>query len=70
MVSPMNHTAGLGEALEEARKAAGITQAEVAELLGISKATYWRRINGRAEFTATEAIKVRRRFGLDLLSID
>lgn len=63
----MKDAGGLGEALEEARKAAGITQAEIAGQLGISKATYWRRISGRAEFTAYEVHVVRQRFGLDLL---
>lgn len=58
-----------GRVLEEARKAAGITQAEVAAWLGISRSTYQRRIAGRSEFKASEARVLGRRLGRALRDI-
>lgn len=64
----MNPTgSGAGAVLEASRIAAGATQAEVAGWLGISKATYWRRISGKADFTAYEVRTIRQRLGLDLI---
>lgn len=63
----MNTTeSGAGRALEAAREGAGATQSEVAGWLGISRATYQRRITGRADFTAYEVHVIRQRLALDL----
>lgn len=63
----MNTTeSGAGRALEAAREGAGATQSEVAAWLGISRATYQRRISGQADFTAYEVHVLRKRELVDL----
>lgn len=46
------------DSLKDARKKAGITQAELVELLGVSAMTYSFKERGMSAFTIGEAIKI------------
>lgn len=48
------------EALRAARR---ITQDDIAKALGVSRYTAWRKLNGEAEFTASEVIELKRLLG-------
>lgn len=48
------------EALRAARR---ITQDDIAKALGVSRYTAWRKLNGEAEFTASEIIELKRLLG-------
>lgn len=50
---------------EIARK--GMTQIELAEMLGLSEGTLSQKMNGRYDFTLSEAIQIKMILGVDML---
>lgn len=46
-------------------KKLGLTQAEVAELVGMAPQTFSNKVNNNADFTATEIAKLKALFNLD-----
>ena len=53
------------EELEHARKKAGVSREDLCQYLGISVTTYYRKCNGKSEFTLTEIKKI-----VELLKLD
>lgn len=60
-----NHTRA-GQALEQARREAGLSQAEMARRLDMSRSTYLRRLSGEKPFNSDELVLILSEFKLAL----
>ncbi|BDG60260.1 helix-turn-helix transcriptional regulator [Caldinitratiruptor microaerophilus] len=54
----------MGETLRDLRRAANLTQLQVAQALGLDHRGYMRRETGRAKLTAEESLKLAELFGV------
>lgn len=55
--------------LEILRKSKGLTQKDLADVLGFTRRTYINKIKGSTEFTATEMFKLSRYFNMNIEDI-